>query len=231
MGPAEKLCRGAPPRFEEPFMSSIAASNTSNNPYSYLQYLEQQGSSPSGGNQGDPLSALLAALGQGTGTTAATAGAASSTDPTTSSASTSPQFDPQTLQTLFAMQANGANSQSLASQLDGSADTAGPGAAQQADGAHDGHHHQPDNQQYQRVIDDHNQLCGWIEREYDDGAHIGRLHFVWRLHRDGGGRECDEQQSPRAIDPDAVPVAQSCDHPEHRHGLVSRGIELNADWT
>jgi hypothetical protein len=90
-------------------MSTVNASNTSN-PYAYLQYPQQQAPSPTGSTQSGPLDALLGALGQGT-SASAPAGAA------TTSGSSSPQFGPQTMQTLFAMQADASNSQSLVSEL------------------------------------------------------------------------------------------------------------------
>ncbi len=87
---------------------SVNGSNTKN-PYAYLQSLQQQGSSqPSTTAQSDSLSALLAALGQtGADATASPTGTTSSSAATTTtSGSTSAQFDPQTLQALFAAQAS-----------------------------------------------------------------------------------------------------------------------------
>ncbi len=93
------------------------------NPLDLWQSLLQPDSSASSSAQSDPIASLLAALGQGQGTaTGATAasGGSSSTSSAVTSGSSSPQFGAQTLQTLFDMQANGSNSQSLLSQLGGS---------------------------------------------------------------------------------------------------------------
>ena len=103
-------------------MSLPINSSRSYNPFVQLQSLLQPGSAQ--GNttsSSDPLSQLLAAIDQQGG------GASSSMTGAVSSAATSgaaPQFDPQTLQALFAMQANDA--QSLMSQLDGAANSTDP---------------------------------------------------------------------------------------------------------
>jgi hypothetical protein len=125
-------------RIKENFMSLSV--NSSNNPLALWQSMFQQGtSSSSGATQSDPLSELLAAIGQATGTTgsgtnSAATGAASSTGSTSSA----PQFDPQTLQALFDLQANGPDSQSDANGATSSSD---PGSTQQAGQGHHGHHH------------------------------------------------------------------------------------------
>jgi hypothetical protein len=108
------------------FMSFSVNGSNAQNPFAQWQSLLQQDSSTSSSAQSDPIASLLAALGQGQNTTtgaAASSGGASSssTSGTTTSGSSSPQFAAQTLQTLFDMQANAANSQSVQSPLDGSA--------------------------------------------------------------------------------------------------------------
>ena len=90
------------------------------NPFALWQSLQQPDSSASNSAQSDPIGSLLAALGQGqgtaTGATASSGGAgSSSTSSAVTSGSSSPQFGAQTLQTMFDMQANAANSQSAQS--------------------------------------------------------------------------------------------------------------------
>jgi hypothetical protein len=112
---------------------SVNGSNTKH-PYAHPQPLVPQGSSQSSSTaQSDPLSALLTALGQqGADATSSAAGATSSTAAGTSttagvptaSGSSTPQFGPQTLQALLALQtsenggaaggANAANSNLMA---------------------------------------------------------------------------------------------------------------------
>ena len=129
-------------------MSFSVNGSNANNPYALWQSLLQPDSSTSTSAQSDPVGSLLAALGQGqgtaTGATASSGGASSSsTSGTTTSGSSSPQFGAQTLQTLFDMQANASNSQSLPSQVGGNS---GPNDAnplsqtQQTDGHHHHHH-------------------------------------------------------------------------------------------
>lgn len=118
-----------------------------NNPFAYLQSLWQQGPSASTTPaQSDPLSALLASLGQQG--TAATPPASATTSPVSSATavagSTATQFGPQTLQALLALQTGGSDPQSLFSQFANAATGADPaGAAQtpQSPGQHGHHHH------------------------------------------------------------------------------------------
>jgi hypothetical protein len=136
--------------FQERFMSlSVNGSNT-NNPAALWQSLLSPDSSASGTSQSDPLSELLAALGQNTGAsssgTSSNSASSSTGSAATTSGSSSPQFGPQTLQALFDLQANGSTSQSLASQLggDGTTDETDPSSAQQSqpgEGQHAHHHH------------------------------------------------------------------------------------------
>lgn len=124
----------------------MSLSVNSNNPFASVQSLWQQGSAASGTQTpSDPLSGLLAALGQqGAGGASSTAGATSTGSSAAISGSTSPQFDPRTLQALLALQTNGANAQSLASQFDSTASGGDPLSAlgsQQSDGQHGHHHH------------------------------------------------------------------------------------------
>src|SRR5580700_9552808 len=130
-------------------MSVSVNGSNANNPYALWQSLLQPDSSTSNSAQSDPIASLLAALGQGqstaTSTTASAGGASSSsTSGTAAPGSSSPQFGAQTLQTLFDMQANGSNSQSLLSQLGSgvdSDDTNSSLQAQPSDGGHGHHHH------------------------------------------------------------------------------------------
>jgi hypothetical protein len=123
---------------QERSMSVSVNSSSNNNAYAYLQYLQQQGTSLTGSGQTNPLDALLTALGQGTGTSSSTAGATSPA--ATTSGNSSPQFGPQTLQALFAMQANAANQGSLWSQFGAQAGTDDQASGQQV-GQTAGHHH------------------------------------------------------------------------------------------
>jgi hypothetical protein len=136
-------------------MSFSVNGSNSNNPAALWQSLMSPNSSASGTSQSDPLSELLAALGQANGTSSnntssnntSSNSASSSTDSAAStSGSSSPQFGPQTLQALFDLQANGSTAQSPTSQLggDGTADATDPTSAQQAqpgEGQHAHHHH------------------------------------------------------------------------------------------
>jgi hypothetical protein len=109
---------------------SLSVTGSSNNPFANLQYLLQQDSSQSGAmDQSNPLSALLAELSP-TSTNSAASNSTTATS-TAVSGGGSVQFDPQTLQALFAaqMSANGASSPSPWSQF-GSA-----GAGQQSGSA------------------------------------------------------------------------------------------------
>jgi hypothetical protein len=133
-------------RVQEYFMSFSVNGSNANNPYALWQSLLQPDSSASTSAQSDPIGSLLAALGQGTatGATASSGNASSSSaNGTTTSGSSAPQFGAQTLQTLFDMQANASNSQSLLSQVggnSGSNDANSSPQAQQSDGHHRHHH-------------------------------------------------------------------------------------------
>src|SRR5580704_19456644 len=108
-------------------MSLSVNGSNSNNPLAMWQSLFDQGAAASGNattgatgtTQSDPLSELLATIGQATGLATGSAGSSSnSTQGTTGS--TSPQYGPQTLQALWDMQANASQSSALPSD-DGSA--------------------------------------------------------------------------------------------------------------
>ncbi|HWS07386.1 MAG TPA: hypothetical protein VN362_06105 [Xanthobacteraceae bacterium] len=131
-------------RVQEYFMSFSVNGSNAQNPLAQWQSLLQQDSPASSSAQSDPIASLLAALGQGQGSaagaTAPTSGS-SSTSSAVTSGSSSLQFGAQTLQTLFDMQANGSNSQSLASQLGGSAGPDDANSSPQAQPSQPGHHH------------------------------------------------------------------------------------------
>jgi hypothetical protein len=131
-------------RVQESFVSFVVNGSHAKNPLDLWQSLLQPDSSANGSAQSDPIASLLAALGQGTGTTAPSGGAgSSSTSSAVTSGSSSPQFGAQTLQTLFDLQANGSNSQSLLSQLGGSGGSDAVNASpqtQQSEGHHHHHH-------------------------------------------------------------------------------------------
>jgi hypothetical protein len=121
---------------------SVNGSNT-NNPFALFQSLWPQSASANGAqSQSDPLSSLLASLGQ------QNPGAISSS-PTPSGASpsgtsnTNGQFGPQTLQALLALQSSNSNPQTLASQFANAVNDADPTASQQTGASQDqrGHHH------------------------------------------------------------------------------------------
>ena len=123
-------------------MSVSVNGSNANNPYALWQSLLQPDSSASNGAQSDPIASLLAALGQGqgatTGATASSGGAgSSSTSSAVTSGSSSPQFDAQTLQTMFDMQANASNLQPVQPPLDGSTGSDDSFSSQQG-GANDG---------------------------------------------------------------------------------------------
>jgi hypothetical protein len=129
-------------RVQEYFMSVSVNGSNANNPFAQWQALLQQDSSASSSAQSDPIASLLAAMGQGQGTGAtAPSGGSSSTGATWTSGSSSPQFGAQTLQTLFDIQANGANSQSLLSQASGSGGPNDANSSPQAQQSQPGHHH------------------------------------------------------------------------------------------
>ena len=125
-------------------MSFSVNGSNAQNPFALYQSLLQPDSSASNSAQSDPIASLLAALGQGQGTTAsATASAggasASSTSGTATSGSSSPQFDAQTLQTMFDMQANASNLQPVQPPLDGSTGSDDSFSSQQAPQSEPGH--------------------------------------------------------------------------------------------
>jgi hypothetical protein len=125
-------------------MSVSVNGSNANNPYALWQSLLQPDSSASTSAQSDPIASLLAALGQGQGSaTGATtpSGGSSSTSSAVTSGSSSPQFDAQTLQTMFDMQANASNSQPAQSPLDGSTGSDDSFSSQQAQQSQPGHHH------------------------------------------------------------------------------------------
>jgi hypothetical protein len=127
-------------------MSLFVSGSNPNNPFA-LQSLWQQGASSSAPqSQSDPLSSLLAALGQ---QVTGAAGATNGTSPTGASApagsgSMAQQFGSQTLQALLALQANGSDPQSLLSQFAAGGDDATAQQSQQSQqsqGQHGHHHH------------------------------------------------------------------------------------------
>jgi hypothetical protein len=139
-------------RVQEYFMSVSVNGSNAQNPYALWQSLLQPNSSASSSAQSDPVASLLAALGQGqgsaTGATASASGAAASaTSGTATSGSSSPQFDAQTLQTMFDMQANASNLQPVQPPLDGntgsddSFSSQQAPSSQQAQQSQHGHHH------------------------------------------------------------------------------------------
>jgi hypothetical protein len=131
---------------QEYFMSFSVNGSNVQNPFALWQSLLQPDSSASNSAQSDPIASLLAALGQSQGTaagaTAPSGGAgSSSTSSAVTSGSSSPQFDAQTLQTMFDMQANASNSQPVQPPLDGSAGSDDSFSSQQAQQSQPGHHH------------------------------------------------------------------------------------------
>jgi hypothetical protein len=137
---------GSALRVQECFMSVSVNGSNANNPYALWQSLLQPNSSTSNSAQSDPIASLLAALGQSqgtaTGTTAPSGGAgSSSTSSAVTSGNSSPQFDAQTLQTMFDMQANASNSQPVQPPLDGSTGSDDSFSSQQAQQSQPGHHH------------------------------------------------------------------------------------------
>ncbi len=91
-------------------MSTVGASN-SNSPYAQLQTLWKRGQSQSSAAQGDaPSQSFAATRSPSTNLPAAAAAASSGAKAPTTSAGTFPRFEPQTLQTLLALQASNNNS-------------------------------------------------------------------------------------------------------------------------
>jgi hypothetical protein len=125
-------------------MSLSVNGSNQNNPFALQALWQQQASSASGTQaQSDPLSQLLAQFGQqGTGTTSTASGTGSTVAGTTATpGSSSPQFGSQTLQALLALQTNGSNAQSLASQFGDDVTGDDPLAALQSQSSQGGHHH------------------------------------------------------------------------------------------
>lgn len=124
---------------------SVSGSNA-NNPLASLQSLWQQQLSASGTQTpSDPLSALLSELNQNG---AGGAGLSSNSPAATAAQPTAPQFGPQMLQALLALQSNGPSAQSLASALDGAGNgdpsSAAGGQSSQSSHGHHHHHHGAD---------------------------------------------------------------------------------------
>jgi hypothetical protein len=94
--------------FEERAMSTVGASN-SNNPYAQLQALWKRGQSQSSAAEGDAPSQSFAPTSSQSTNLPAAATAASPGAKTPTSAGTFPRFEPQTLQTLLALQASNNN--------------------------------------------------------------------------------------------------------------------------
>lgn len=121
---------------------SVAGSNASNT-FGFLQSLWPQSGSANGAQgQSNPLSSLLAALDQqNPGTNASSPATPSPGAP--GAPSTNPQFGPQTLQALLALQSDNSDPQALASQVTNALNDSDPASAQQPDGTqnHHGHHH------------------------------------------------------------------------------------------
>jgi hypothetical protein len=86
-------------------MSSIGASN--NNPNAYIQAMLQRGKPPSSAAQGDAPSQTFTAVSPQSTSAPAPAAAASPSAAKSGSGGTFPKFEPQTLQTLLALQAAG----------------------------------------------------------------------------------------------------------------------------
>lgn len=122
---------------------SVNGSNT-NNPFALFQSLWPQSASANGTQgQSDPLSSLLASLGQqnpGANSSSPTPAGPS----TLGTSNTSGQFGPQTLQALLALQSSNSNPQTLASQFADAVNDADPTAQQsgatQGQGGHRHHH-------------------------------------------------------------------------------------------
>lgn len=121
-------------------MSLSVGGTNANNPFAALQSLWQQASSASGASgQSSPLSALLAELDPQGGASSTGETSPGGTNPVLANAAT--PFGPQTLQTLLALQANGGNQQTLASQFENAANDSDPLSALQIQQSQDQHHH------------------------------------------------------------------------------------------
>jgi hypothetical protein len=130
-------------RFEERAMSLSVSGTNANNPFAALQSLWQQASSANGAQgSSTSLSSLLAALGPQGGASLTSGTSLNGATDVTANAAT--PFGSQTLQALLALQANGGNQQSLASQFENEAGGTDPLSAlqtQQSQGQHHHHHH------------------------------------------------------------------------------------------
>lgn len=124
-------------------MSLSVSGSNQNNPFSWQSLWQQQGSSTSGTQtQSDPLSQLLAEIGQtGSGAASTASRTTSSGYSATSSSGTSSQFGSQTLQALLALQSNSSSAQSLASQFGNDVTGDDPLASLQSQSSQGGHHH------------------------------------------------------------------------------------------
>jgi hypothetical protein len=118
---------------------AINGTNTVN-PFSSLQTLWQSLATGSGQSPSDLLSSLFTDLGQ-QGVNGNTSSGTPSSATSPASGSGAPQFGPQTLQSLLALQNGGFGSQSLWSQLADAANGANPLAALQSDPSQSGHRH------------------------------------------------------------------------------------------
>jgi hypothetical protein len=92
---------------------SVNSSNTTN-PFAYLQSMLQQGASQTGSaSQSDPLSQLVAFLDQqgasSSSSASSSSGASSASSSAAATSATTPQFGPQMLQALLALQADVSN--------------------------------------------------------------------------------------------------------------------------
>ena len=86
-------------------MSTVSASNS--NPYAFTQATWQRAKSQSSATQGDAASQPSPATGPASATTAVTTTVVSPGSAKSTSSGGFPRFEPQTLQTLLAVQANG----------------------------------------------------------------------------------------------------------------------------
>ena len=159
-----------------------------------------------------------------------------------------PQFGPQILQALLALQNGGASSSasSLLSSADGSSGTDGTQQSQPDEGHHHHHHmgggegawrrcrrysqrtdggrqrrHQPEQRQQQRLVDHDHRLHRRFVRVADLGPVVELVVLHFRHFVD---RRCEQrrrQQSPRTIDPDAGAIVQHLVDADDRDGLTA----------
>jgi hypothetical protein len=128
---------------------SVSVGGSNNNNYLALQALwQQQQSQGSTGVQSNPLAQLLGSIEQqgGSTTSSAASGASTGTAGTTGTTSSAgiafPQFGPQTLQALLALQNGGASSPASSLTGDaGGANDADPTQQSQPGEGHHRHHH------------------------------------------------------------------------------------------